>query len=226
MRSKPYGSSIDGASFAFVIALLGLPGAGKSTIKRQLTTLDHRYFNVINTTTRAPRINSGRAEVAGVDYFFVTREQFENSVVSGAMLNTTEIGGQLYGTGCDQYSIARGHNKIAIIDFDVSGFIGLSRVSWARISPFFILPKNTEAWKRQFFERYSSRKQAEEIWQARLEFAKTELEWSRSRNDIQFVRNIDPIDSAKQIHKSFQRGPSIKQFNIEGLIADIREFSG
>lgn len=76
----------------FVIS--GPSGAGKSTvITRLLKQLNNVYFS-ISATTREPR----RGERDGIDYHFITREQFEQMIKNDELLEHAEYVGNYYGT--------------------------------------------------------------------------------------------------------------------------------
>ena len=62
-----------------ILIISGPSGCGKSTLLKEVyKEIDNYYFS-ISTTTRAPRVG----ETNGIDYFFVTKEEFEKDVVSG-----------------------------------------------------------------------------------------------------------------------------------------------
>lgn len=77
-----------------VIAFMGKSGAGKDTI---LNTVCERFPNLnkkISTTTRPPR----DYEQEGVDYYFVTGEEFANKVINYEMVEATDFREWFYGT--------------------------------------------------------------------------------------------------------------------------------
>lgn len=77
-----------------LLILTGKTASGKDTIMSRLLL---RYLNlkrVVSTTTRPPR----RGEVDGKDYNFVTREQFQQKIKDGLLIEFVEYGGNLYGT--------------------------------------------------------------------------------------------------------------------------------
>src|ERR1700686_5042977 len=72
----------------------GPSGVGKDTLIKRLLELDRNLRYSVSCTTRPPRPN----EVDGVDYTFVTREQFEQLIEEGAFLEHAIYKGNLYGT--------------------------------------------------------------------------------------------------------------------------------
>jgi guanylate kinase len=99
---------IAGPGLLFVVS--GPSGAGKDTLVEALLGTVPRLRYSISATTRAPRAG----ERDGEHYFFVTKEQFESRCGAGAMLETREYNGNLYGTPRDyiERTIAGGDDVI------------------------------------------------------------------------------------------------------------------
>ncbi len=100
-----------------LFVLSGPSGAGKSTvIAHLLKTLDKAYFSV-SATTRAPR----EGEVDGVDYHFLSREQFEELIARGELLEHAEYVGNYYGTpaGPVNEKLAAGYD--VLLDIETQG---------------------------------------------------------------------------------------------------------
>lgn len=79
-----------------LIILIGPSGSGKSTIEKILVN-QHGFDRIISHTTRKPR----PGEIDGVDYYFVTPEQF-NQI---EMVERTEYNGNLYGASVQEFKI-------------------------------------------------------------------------------------------------------------------------
>lgn len=77
-----------------VIALIGEAGAGKDYLYRTLVDSYPEVNGLVSYTTRPPR----EGEVDGVNYHFVSREEFEKQIDDGKMLEYTEFRGWYYGT--------------------------------------------------------------------------------------------------------------------------------
>ncbi|MEY4348459.1 MAG: hypothetical protein RIS43_878 [Actinomycetota bacterium] len=77
-----------------LIVLSGPSGVGKSTVVKQVKTTHEELWVSVSMTTREQRPN----ETHGVEYFFVTREEFEQTIASGDMLEWAEFAGNMYGT--------------------------------------------------------------------------------------------------------------------------------
>ncbi len=99
---------IAGPGLLFVIS--GPSGAGKDTLVEALVQRMPRLRYSISATTREPRAG----ERDGEHYFFLTRGEFERRLAAGALLETREYGGNLYGTPRDyiERSLAEGDDVI------------------------------------------------------------------------------------------------------------------
>ena len=80
-----------------MIVLSGASASGKTEVAKILAK-DHNITKMITTTTRCMRIN----EINGKDYFFVTKEEFENLIRKGHFVEYTNYNGNYYGSGKDQ----------------------------------------------------------------------------------------------------------------------------
>lgn len=81
-----------------LIVLSGPSGVGKGTVRKALFSQpDIQLQYSISVTTRKPR----EGEVDGVDYFFKTREQFEQMIRQNELLEWAEYVGNYYGTPID-----------------------------------------------------------------------------------------------------------------------------
>ena len=100
-----------------ILVLSGPSGAGKSTIINASSSEIGEYYFSISTTTRNPR--SGEED--GRDYFFVTKESFEEDIKAGNFLEYAEVHGNYYGTSLKPVNKALESGKLVIFDIDVQG---------------------------------------------------------------------------------------------------------
>jgi len=99
------------------VFISGPSGAGKSTIIRKLLALDDKLVLSVSYTTRGPRPE----EVHGKDYFFVSREEFEDMIKKGAFLEYANVHGHLYGTSLDWVRQKEESGLDVLFDIDVQG---------------------------------------------------------------------------------------------------------
>ena len=100
-----------------ILVLSGPSGAGKSTIINAASDEIGEYYFSISTTTREPRVG----EQHGVDYFFVSKESFEEDIKAGNFLEYAEVHNNYYGTSLKPVHEALEEGKLVIFDIDVQG---------------------------------------------------------------------------------------------------------
>jgi guanylate kinase len=100
-----------------ILVLSGPSGAGKSTIINGASSQIGDFYFSISTTTREPRVG----EVDGKDYYFVSKEQFEEDIKKGAFLEYAKVHDNYYGTSLIPVREALESGKLVIFDIDVQG---------------------------------------------------------------------------------------------------------
>ncbi len=100
-----------------ILIISGPSGCGKSTLLKEVYKEINDYYFSISTTTRAPR----EGEKHGVDYFFVSREDFQEDIKRGQFLEWAEVHGNYYGTSLKPIKEAIAEGKLVIFDIDVQG---------------------------------------------------------------------------------------------------------
>ena len=90
----------------------------------------------VSATTRSQR----RGERDGIDYYFVSREKFEELIHSGALIEHEEIFGNYYGTPKSEVERARQMSKSLLFDIDVKGGISIRKQFPAESLLIFIAP--------------------------------------------------------------------------------------
>jgi guanylate kinase len=146
--------TVDGAPGAMLVIISGPSGVGKDTIidalrrdERERGTEDLRHY-VVTVTTRAPRAG----EVDGVDYHFVSREEFLRIRAERGFLEANEVHGNWYGSPRDQVRAALVNGKDVMLKIDVQGAqVVKEQVSQALL--IFVIPPTMEA----LFQRLRTR---------------------------------------------------------------------
>lgn len=100
-----------------ILILSGPSGCGKSTLLKEVYKEISDYYFSISTTTRDPRIG----ELNGIDYFFVSKEDFEKDIQSNDFLEYALVHGNYYGTSLKPINKALEEGKLVIFDIDVQG---------------------------------------------------------------------------------------------------------
>ncbi|MBF0158389.1 MAG: guanylate kinase [Magnetococcales bacterium] len=105
------------AQSGFILILSAPSGAGKSTLARHLVSQDPSVRFSISTTTRECRPQ----ETNGVDYFFVSRSEFEQQRHQGNFIEWAEVFGHCYGTTRQFVEQSIAHGDIVLLDIDWQG---------------------------------------------------------------------------------------------------------
>ncbi len=115
--------TIDGAPGALLAIISGPSGVGKDTIidalrrRERAEGREHKRHYVVTVTTRERR----PGEVDGVDYHFVSRDEFLRIRDARGFLEANEVHGNWYGSPRDQVRAALAVGKDAILKIDVQG---------------------------------------------------------------------------------------------------------
>ena len=149
----------------FVIS--GASGVGKGTLVNALLNVRNDILLSISTTTRNPR----PGEKDGVNYFFVTKDEFKKSLEKDEFLEYANYGGNFYGTSKKFVSEALNSGKDVLLEIEV---VGASKVfeKMPESIGIFILPPSTEELERRLRSRGT---ETEENIQKRLVAAKREI---------------------------------------------------
>ena len=99
-----------------MIVVSGPAGSGKGTVNAHLiATGDYRFS--VSATTRAPR----PGEINGVNYYFITQEEFLSRIASGDMLEYTQYCGNYYGTPKKEAEETLASGKNLLLEIEVEG---------------------------------------------------------------------------------------------------------
>lgn len=125
-----------------VIALFGKAGSGKDTILRALVNkFPDRYNEIVSCTTRPPR----EGEQEGVNYYFLTVDQFTEKVLNGDMLEATEFNNWHYGTALSSLLT----DKINVGVFNPEGIRCLMEDNFVDLTAYYVQAEDKERLIRQ-----------------------------------------------------------------------------
>lgn len=150
-----------------VIIFSAPSGSGKSTLIRHLMGLGLNLHFSVSATSRPPRAG----ERNGVDYFFLSPEEFKTRIAQGDFLEYEEVyAGRYYGTLREQMDrqLAAGENVVC--DVDVLGGCNIKQCYGDRALSVFIQPPSTAALRERLEARGTETPEAIEKRIARAEF--------------------------------------------------------
>ena len=173
-----------------ILILSGPSGCGKSTLLKEVyKNIDDYYFS-ISTTTRAPRVG----EVNGVDYFFVTKEEFEKDINNGDFLEYAKVHDNYYGTSLKPINKALEEGKLVIFDIDVQGHEIVRTKLNSIVTSVFITTPSLEVLETRLNSRNTD---SVEIIEKRIKNAKGEVEYFQDYDYLIINDNLEI--AAKQL---------------------------
>lgn len=154
-------------------------GSGKTTIVRHLLEQSKLPLAFsISATTRAPRGN----EKNGVDYYFLSKEEFEQKIREGAFLEYEEVyPGLFYGTLKSEIERLWASGKAVLFDIDVMGGLTIKKTYPKKTLTVFVKPPSVEALEQRLRNRNTD---SEETLQVRLAKSASELEKASAFDEI------------------------------------------
>lgn len=178
----------------------GFSGAGKSTVVRKLVeTRDYELS--VSCTSRAPR----EGEIDGKDYYFISKEDFEDRIAQGDFLEHVKYLDNYYGTPLSftKEKLAQGRN--VILEIDVQGGYQVKKLIPEAILIFVVAPTMKEL-KRRLTLRGTEK---DEVVQKRLNRAMEEMDLAPDYDYLMVNYDID--DSVNlldmMIRDGFGRAP-------------------
>ena len=169
-------------------------GSGKSTIVKWLMT-EHPELKMsfsVSATSRPPRCNNGVMERDGVEYFFLTPEEFRHKIEAGEFLEYEEVyHDRFYGTLRSQVEALLDEGVNVVLDIDVKGGINIKKMYGLQAMSMFIQPPSVAELRRRLESRGSD---TPDQIQIRLDKAEYEMSFAPEFDHI--IVN-DDLDKAK-----------------------------
>lgn len=204
-----------------LIVLSGFSGSGKGTIMKELMKkYSDRYALSISATTRQPR----PGETDGVEYFFKTKEQFEEMIAQDKLIEYARYVENYYGTPKSYVEEQLASGKDVILEIEIQGALKVKE-NFPDTVLLFVTPPSAEALKERLTGRGT---ETAEVIASRLSRAVEEAEGIEEYdylvvNDVledcveevhaiiqnehaRVPRNIDTINNMRKELKSFSKG--------------------
>lgn len=162
-------------------------GSGKTTLCKALQLVEPEIEWSISYTTREKR----SIEENGVDYFFISDEEFEDLIIQGYFVEWQNVHGFYYGTSVSNLENAIENDKIMLIEMDVKGSMSIKKLFPDQTFSIFIMPPSIS----QLRERLRSRgTDSERRINIRLKRFQEEMEF---REKFDYVMINEDLDLAK-----------------------------
>ncbi|WP_456470727.1 guanylate kinase [Caminibacter sp.] len=194
-----------------ILVISGPSGSGKTSLAREVCEeLGNKAYFSISTTTRPKR----EGEEDGVDYFFVSKEEFLEDVEKGYFLEWAEVHGNFYGTSKRQIDKALKEGKIVFLDIDVQGHEAVRRAYPDVVTSVFVTTKDKET----LIERLKKRgTETDETLKVRMINALHEM---KKIPEYDYLLINDDFNVAKEFLRSCALASLIKtsKYDLENFI--------
>ena len=174
---------------AHLVVLSGPSGVGKSSVIAEALTMTSDVWLSVSATTRSPR----PGEVDGVNYYYISREEFQQRAQSGDFLEWAEFAGNLYGTLREPVEERLAANIPVLLEIEVQGATQV-RQAMPEAVLVFLEPPSWEELESRLVGRGT---ESDEQVLARLRMAHKEIEAARDFDHI--IVNHDVVASAQEL---------------------------
>lgn len=176
-------------------------GCGKGTILGEILKDDSLYYS-ISATTRAPR----EGEQDGVNYHFITKEEFEQRIAQGGMLEYAQYCGNYYGTPKKEVEQMRDAGRDVILEIEVEGAMKVRALCPDAVF-LFIAPPSVEELRRRLNKRGT---EAAEVIEERVSQASRELSYA---NRYDYIIVNGELEKAIQDFRTVVRAEKLRTKN-------------
>ena len=192
-----------------LIVFSGPSGVGKGTVRQEIfSTPDHKFVYSVSMTTRAQR----PGEVDGKDYFFRSREEFEELIRNGQMLEYAEYVGNYYGTPLTYVNETLDKGIDVFLEIEVQGALQVKKKVPDAVFIFLTPPDLNELQERLVGRGTDS----EEVIAKRIERAREEIALM-SEYDYAIVNDEVPL-AAERVKRVIEA----EHFRVDRVIGRYR----
>ena len=193
-----------------LIIISGASGTGKGTVCKKLLAENQNIFYSISATTRKPRAG----ETDGVEYFFVTVEEFKNWIAEDKFLEYAEVYGNFYGTPIHKVEERLNRGEDVLLEIDIQGALNVMKKRPDGVY-IFLLPPSLEELKNRIKGRGT---ETPESLARRLESAKSEIATGKK---YQYAVVNDKIENAVEKIQAILAAERCKVSRNENLFENL-----
>lgn len=202
-------------SNGFLLVISGPSGSGKGTISQALLKRNKDIIFSISATTRKKRVN----ESDGVNYFFISEENFEDMVENDEFLEYAHVHGNYYGTPRDFVINEIEKGEIVLLEIDVQGALQIKK-NYKNVIFIFLLPPTMEELRNRIVKRGT---ETEDDINLRFKNAFKELDFVGEYD--YFVVN-DEVDQAVENIENIIKAERLRVKRHSNLIREILSKGG
>lgn len=199
-------------SKGLLVVLSGPSGVGKGTVRKALFETKEgqdQFFYSVSATTRQPR----EGEVDGKDYFFVTRERFEEMIAQERLLEYAEYVDNYYGTPLAYVEEMTNQGKDVFLEIEVQGALQVKRRMPDGVFVF-LAPPNLRQLESRLVNRGTD---SPDVIAKRM---------GKARDELQLMTQYDYVVENDEVDKAVQRILTIinaEHLKVDRFIDDVVE---
>ncbi|PKY92171.1 guanylate kinase [Aerococcus christensenii] len=199
-------------SKGLLVVLSGPSGVGKGTVRKALFATDHdkkQFFYSVSATTRQAR----PGERDGKDYFFVSKDKFEQMIADEELLEYAEYVGNYYGTPLAYIDEMTNNGKDVFLEIEVQGALQVKRRMPDGVF-IFLAPPNLRELESRIVNRGTD---SPEVIAERMETA---------RRELQLMTQYDYVVENDAVYKAVERIQTIikaEHLKVDRFIDDVVE---
>ena len=184
-------------------------GCGKGTMLREILR-DENFYISVSATTREPR----EGEVDGVDYHFISREEFQKLIDNNGMLEYAEYCDNLYGTPVKEVREQLDKGRNVILEIEVKGAMKIRKLCPESLF-IFVVPPSLKELDRRLRKRGT---ETEEVIIQRVERAAEEIPYAVKYD---YIIVNDGLEEAVEDFRSIVRAESFRAEFARELINEV-----
>ncbi len=198
-----------------LVVVSGFSGAGKGTLIKAMLEKHHNYALSISATTRAPR----QGEEDGREYFFVTREKFEEMIREGQLIEYARYVENYYGTPRQYVFQQMADGKDVILEIEIQGALKIKE-RFPDALLLFVMPPSADELKRRLVGRGT---ETMEVIDQRLHRAAEEAEGMTSYDYILINDKVDTcVEAMHQLIQAQHRRVSGNLDFIQQMKSELK----
>lgn len=186
-------------------------GCGKDTIVNEIVKEMGDDASIsVSMTTRDMRV--GEAE--GVNYYYVSKEQFEENIRNGEMLEYTTYGSNYYGTPVGPVKDKLKNGKVVFLIIEVEGGENVKKI-FPYCVKIFVIPPSMEVLEKRLRGRGTDK---DEVIRERLEIARTELQRA---TEYDYIVENDVLQEAVEDVKTIIRAEKLRTNIMQTKLREV-----
>ncbi len=190
-----------------LVVVSGFSGAGKGTLMKELLKRYDNYALSISATTRNPR----EGETDGKEYFFVSKERFQDMIAQGQLIEYAQYVNHYYGTPKEYVESQMAAGKDVILEIEIQGALKVKK-RFPDTLLLFVTPPSAQELKRRLVGRGT---ETIEVINARLRRAAEEAAGMEAYDYLLINDEIDRC--VEQMHQLIQQQHNRTSFHLDFL---------